>query len=100
MTTVEAHKEEIAAQKRAENDINKSYLRRETSAYMMFGDIDVNWFWDHEKVQDFIRCWEEGYPLKILIKRFKRPPLEVGLLLMDLEYKEMIKPRDRGVWGN
>jgi hypothetical protein len=72
--------------------------RKNPQAYTML-DYDINFDWDRAEVKEFDRLWAEGVSLEEIAKRFKRPHVEVLLLIVDRDLRRKIEPRPGGIYG-
>lgn len=67
--------------------------------YTVLDDPDIEFEWDKNDVKEFDRLWAEGVSLEEIAKRFKRPHVEVLLLIVDRDLRKKIEPRPGGIFG-
>jgi hypothetical protein len=53
----------------------------------------------NEQVSDFVLMWNEGISIENMAKRFKRPPLDVLLLMLSQVSEDKIELRRTGIFG-
>lgn len=74
-------------------------IPKRLQTYIVFDDFDLSFEWDRKEVREVDRLWAEGVSLMEIAKRFKRPHVEVLLLLIDRDMKGKIQPRKGVIWG-
>lgn len=72
-----------------------------TEDYVLFTDesLDVNFLFKMREIEKFMELWNEGESLHDISEEIKRKPFEIALLIMDLDLRGLIKPRQKGVFG-
>jgi hypothetical protein len=60
---------------------------------------DFNFLWCKTYIDRFKEMWSEGWSLLDIADYFKRKQQDVLFLIVDLDYKNEIKPRPTGIWG-
>lgn len=61
---------------------------------------DVEFAWRKSDIQEVIKLWGYGIPLKKISERINRDLDEVFLLLLHLARNGTIKKRENFIWGN
>ncbi len=67
--------------------------------YIVFFDSEIDLSWNESDVKKFQTMWDEGVSVEEIAIVFKRHPLEVVLLVIDLAEHEKIERRPTGIYG-
>lgn len=68
-------------------------------ARILFDDGNVNLLFKEQEIADFMELWEGGISLLNIARKLRRKPVEIALLIIDLELSKEITPRDSGIYG-
>lgn len=55
--------------------------------------------WNPELVYAVAKDYRAGVSVPDMVEKYKRHPVEVAVLIMDLAERRVIEPRPSGVWG-
>jgi len=55
--------------------------------------------WEPEQVYAVAEDYRAGVSVPDMVEKYKRHPVEVAVLIMDLAERRVIEPRPSGVWG-
>lgn len=61
---------------------------------------ELNFTWHSSEVSEVAAMWRKGKSINGIAKSFKRKPVEIVLLLIDLDYSGRIKKRPGGIFGS
>lgn len=62
-------------------------------------EANINWSWYEYEVDILKAMWECGYDIRHMATYFKRKPLDIFLMLADLDYHCEISERKNGIFG-
>lgn len=65
--------------------------------YVALEDFDFGW--EPELVNAVAEDYRAGVSVPDMVEKYKRHPVEVAVLIMDLAERRVIEPRPSGVWG-
>lgn len=65
--------------------------------YVALEDFDFGW--EPELVYAVAEDYRAGVSVPDMVEKYKRHPVEVAVLIMDLAERGVIEPRPSGVWG-
>ena len=65
---------------------------------ILLDDVDVNWEFTVRETDVFRDMWKRRKSLEEIAKKLKRPPLEIGLLIIEQAELGNIGQRKRGIF--
>lgn len=78
-----------------DNGFHIAMAKRRRKIYIALEELDF--IWDADEIPDIERMWRQGYSLWDIAHACDRDPVEVLLLIIDLERKGRISPRRNGL---
>lgn len=68
-------------------------------ARILFEDGSINLLFKNREVADFKELWNAGISLENIARKLRRKPVEIALLIIDLELQDKLEPRSSGIRG-
>jgi hypothetical protein len=73
----------------------KAAAKKTPAEYVCWENVDVEWGWSWSDIEKVIALWEQGNKVEEISNALKRPLIEVWLLLANLVWSNIIKPKSK-----
>lgn len=66
---------------------------RQPKQYIAWENIDLEWGWSLSEINRVIEMWNQGMTVEEITEKIKRPFIETWLLVANLIWSNIIKPK-------